>query len=102
MAPFFAALVYFNRDQLLKYATPQFIAIIFVVFTTFVVMINFIFYHDYFFSKWQRSGHMLEMFNDIGKTRRYKERFPVHVGRSITLGTLSDTAAFSREKLSNS
>ncbi|HKH63038.1 MAG TPA: histidine kinase [Flavitalea sp.] len=55
IAPFFAALVYFNRDQLPKYATPQFIAIIFVVFTIFVVLINFIFYQQYFFSKWQQS-----------------------------------------------
>lgn len=55
IAPFFAALVYFNKDQLPKYATPQFIAIIFVVFTIFVVLINFIFYQQYFFSKWQQS-----------------------------------------------
>ena len=42
---------------------------------------------------------MMEMFNDIGKTRRYKERFPVHIGRSITLVTLSDTAAFIKEEI---
>jgi two-component system, LytTR family, sensor kinase len=55
IAPIFAALVYFNRQSLPLYATPQFMAIIFVVFTIFVVLINFIFYQQYFFGQWQQS-----------------------------------------------
>lgn len=55
IAPFFAAVVYFNKDYLPVYATPQFMAVIFVVFTIFVVLINFIFYQQYFFGQWQQS-----------------------------------------------
>lgn len=42
---------------------------------------------------------MMEMFNDISKTRKYKERFAVHIGRSVTLVTVSDTAAFIKEEI---
>ena len=42
---------------------------------------------------------MMEMFNDISKTRKYKERFAVHVGRSVTLVTVSDIAAFIKEEI---
>ena len=42
---------------------------------------------------------MMEMFNDISKTRKYKERFAVHLGRSVTLINLSDTAAFIKEEI---
>lgn len=55
IAPVFIAVVYYNRNQLPKYATPQFIAIVFVLFTIFVVLINFIYYQRYFFSQWQQS-----------------------------------------------
>jgi two-component system LytT family sensor kinase len=55
IAPIFISIVYLNRDQLPKYATPQFIAIVFVLFTIFVVLINFIYYLRYFFSQWQQS-----------------------------------------------
>ena len=55
IAPVFATVVYFNRNELPKYATPQFITIVFVLFTIFVVLINFIYYLRYFFSQWQQS-----------------------------------------------
>jgi two-component system LytT family response regulator len=42
---------------------------------------------------------MMEMFNDISKTRKYKERFAVHIGRSVTLVTLSEIAAFIKEEI---
>jgi DNA-binding LytR/AlgR family response regulator len=42
---------------------------------------------------------MMEMFNDIGKSRKYKERFAVHVGRSVTLVPLPEIAAFSKEEI---
>lgn len=53
--PIFFSVLYFNRNHLPKYATPQFIAIVFVLFTIFVVLINFIYYQRYFFSQWQQS-----------------------------------------------
>lgn len=53
--PIFFAIVYFNRHQLPKYATPQFQTIVYVLFTIFVVLINFIYYQRYFFSQWQHS-----------------------------------------------
>ena len=55
ISPVFGALFYFNRDQLPRYASPQFIVIIFVLFAIFVVLINFIYYQRYFFSQWQQS-----------------------------------------------
>jgi sensor histidine kinase YesM len=55
IAPIFILIVYFNRNSLPKYATPQFAVVIFVLFTIFVVLINFIFYQRYFFSQWQQS-----------------------------------------------
>ena len=55
VAPFFITLFYYTRDQLPKYATPQFIAIVFVLFGIFVVLINFIYYLRYFFTQWQQS-----------------------------------------------
>lgn len=53
--PVFIAIIYFNRDQLPRYASPQFITIVVVLFTIFVVLINFIYYFRYFFSQWQES-----------------------------------------------
>lgn len=55
IAPFFITVFYFTREQLHKYATPQFIAIVFVLFAIFVVLINFIYYLRYFFTQWQHS-----------------------------------------------
>ena len=55
IAPAFFALVYFNRENLPKYATPQFRTIIYVLFSIFVILINFIYYQRYFFSQWQES-----------------------------------------------
>ena len=55
IAPFFLVVFYFTRYQLPKYATPQFIAIVFVLFGIFVVLINFIYYLRYFFTQWQQS-----------------------------------------------
>ena len=42
---------------------------------------------------------MMEMFHDISKTRKYKERFAVHIGRAVTLVTVSDIAAFIKEEI---
>lgn len=55
IAPVFMTLIYFNRDQLPTYATPQFLVIVFVLFSIFVVLINFIYYQRYFFNQWQQS-----------------------------------------------
>jgi LytS/YehU family sensor histidine kinase len=55
IAPIFIGVLYFNRNHLPRYATPQFIAVIFVLFTIFVVLINFIYYQRYFFHQWQQS-----------------------------------------------
>jgi two-component system, LytTR family, sensor kinase len=55
IAPVFFALVYFNRENLPRYATPQFRTIIYVLFAIFVVLINFIYYQRYFFGQWQQS-----------------------------------------------
>ena len=42
---------------------------------------------------------MMEMFSDITKTRLYKERFAVHIGRSVALISLADIAAFMKEEI---
>lgn len=42
---------------------------------------------------------MMEMFSDISKTRRYKERFAVHIGRSVTLVAIPDIAGFVKEEI---
>ena len=42
---------------------------------------------------------MMEMFSDITKTRQYKERFAVHIGRSVALISLADIAAFMKEEI---
>jgi len=55
IVPFFSAIVYLYRNQLPKYATPQFITVVFVLFAIFIVLINFIYYQRYFFSQWQQS-----------------------------------------------
>lgn len=55
IVPLFSVIVYSYRDQLPKYATPQFITIVFVLFAIFIVLINFIYYQRYFFSQWQQS-----------------------------------------------
>ena len=55
IAPIFIAVIYFYRDELPKYATPQFITIIYVLMTIFIVLINFIYYFRYFFNQWERS-----------------------------------------------
>ena len=42
---------------------------------------------------------MMEMFSDITKTRLYKERFAVHIGRSVAMISLADIAAFMKEEI---
>jgi DNA-binding LytR/AlgR family response regulator len=42
---------------------------------------------------------MMEMFNDFSKGRKYKERFAVHVGRSVALIAVPDIAAFIKEEI---
>lgn len=42
---------------------------------------------------------MMEMFNDLSRSRKYKERFAVHVGRSVTLVPLADIAGFIKEEI---
>ena len=42
---------------------------------------------------------MMEMFSDITKTRQYKERFAVHIGRSVAMISLADIAAFMKEEI---
>lgn len=42
---------------------------------------------------------MLEMFRDMGKARKYKERFAVHIGRSVTLVSLPEISAFIKEEI---
>jgi DNA-binding LytR/AlgR family response regulator len=42
---------------------------------------------------------MMEMFSDISKSRKYKERFAVHVGRSVTLVPLAEVAGFMKEEI---
>ena len=42
---------------------------------------------------------MKELFRDLNKGRQYKERFAVHVGRSVTLIPANDIALFIKEEL---
>lgn len=42
---------------------------------------------------------MMEMFNDISKTRKYKERFAVHIGRSVGLVPVKEIAGFIKEEI---
>ena len=42
---------------------------------------------------------MMEMFNDVSKNRKYKERFAVHIGRSIGLIPVKDIAGFIKEEI---
>src|SRR5450432_4172060 len=42
---------------------------------------------------------MKELFKDLNKGRQYKERFAVHVGRSVTLIPIDDIALFIKEEL---
>ena len=42
---------------------------------------------------------MMEMLSDIGKSRKHKERFAVHVGRSVTLVPLPEISAFIKEEI---
>lgn len=42
---------------------------------------------------------MMDMFNDIGRSQKYKERFAVHIGRSVTLVGLSEISCFIKEEI---
>ena len=42
---------------------------------------------------------MMEMFSDISKSRKHKERFAVNVGRSVTLVALPEISAFIKEEI---
>ena len=42
---------------------------------------------------------MMDMFNDISKSRKYKDRFAVHVGRSVTLVSVADISGFIKEEI---
>ena len=42
---------------------------------------------------------MKELFKDLNKGRQYKERFAVHLGRSVTLIPIDDIALFIKEEL---
>lgn len=42
---------------------------------------------------------MMEMFNDISKSRKYKERFAVNIGRSVSLVAVPDIAGFIKEEI---
>ena len=42
---------------------------------------------------------MMEMFNDISKSRQYKDRFAVNIGRSVSLVALPDIAGFFKEEI---
>lgn len=42
---------------------------------------------------------MKELFKDLNKSKQYKERFAVHVGRSVTLIPIDDIALFIKEEL---
>lgn len=55
IVPFFATLVFLYKSDLPRYATPQFITIVFVLFGIFIILINFIYYQRYFFDQWQES-----------------------------------------------
>ena len=55
IVPLFSASFILIANNLPKYATPQFITIVFVLFAIFIVLINFIYYQRYFFSQWQQS-----------------------------------------------
>jgi DNA-binding LytR/AlgR family response regulator len=41
----------------------------------------------------------MEMFGDISKTRKYKDRFAVNIGRSVSLVALPDIAGFIKEEI---
>ena len=42
---------------------------------------------------------MMEIFNDISKSRKYKERFAIHIGRSVALVSLPEIAGFIKEEI---
>jgi DNA-binding LytR/AlgR family response regulator len=42
---------------------------------------------------------MMEMFNDISKTRKHKDRFAVNIGRSVSLVALPEIAGFIKEEI---
>jgi two-component system LytT family response regulator len=42
---------------------------------------------------------MKELFKDLNKSKQYKERFAVHMGRSVTLIPVDDIALFIKEEL---
>jgi two-component system LytT family response regulator len=42
---------------------------------------------------------MKELFKDLNKSKQYKERFAVHIGRSVTLIPIADIALFIKEEI---
>ena len=42
---------------------------------------------------------MKELFKDLNKSRKYKERFAVHIGRAVTLIPIHDVALFIKDEL---
>jgi DNA-binding LytR/AlgR family response regulator len=42
---------------------------------------------------------MAELFNNFGNAKRYKERFAVHIGRSVALITVEEIAFFLKEEI---
>ncbi len=42
---------------------------------------------------------MTELFLDFKKSKQYKERFAVHIGRSVTLVPVEETALFTKEEI---
>jgi DNA-binding LytR/AlgR family response regulator len=42
---------------------------------------------------------MMEMFSDITRTRKHKDRFAVNIGRSVSLVALAEVAAFIKEEV---
>ncbi len=55
VGPVFMTIIFFARGYMPAYATPQFLALLGLIFTIFIALINFIFYFKYFFEKWQGS-----------------------------------------------
>lgn len=42
---------------------------------------------------------MMELFNNFSRTKKFKERFAVHIGRAVTLVPVEETACFIKEEL---
>ena len=42
---------------------------------------------------------MKELFKDLNKSKKYKERFALHLGRSVTLIPIDDIALFTKEEI---